>query len=270
MNVVLPEVAPVVVAEAAAVPMSLPARVDRQIVLPGLELPDVPEVVTITPRNVPAVSGTDECTTAGFDMAVVVLLPDSYDLIGTTDHPFGVPLLDGASVTHPVDTVMARGIPRLASPIIADDRLGEIWQTSVLESDSPDFLDTGNLETVPGLRGCCWSMDFAYDIDPGPDLLVGEFDRPPSGPWGALLLAARPQVVEAGRSDLLARGVSPRTLMPRNFLHGFTHVLPASPVREGWGYIRTGVGSAPPLRDRLVTGSHLFVSPVCRDLSAPN
>ena len=31
--------------------------VDGQIVLPGSELPDVPEVVTITSRNVPAVSG---------------------------------------------------------------------------------------------------------------------------------------------------------------------------------------------------------------------
>ena len=74
-------------------------------------------------------------------MAVEVLLPYSYDLIGTTDHPFGVPLLDGATLTHPVDglvrlditdTVMAHGIPRLASLIIADDRLGEIWRTSVL------------------------------------------------------------------------------------------------------------------------------------------
>ena len=146
--------------------------------LPGLELPDVPEVVTITPRNVPAVSGTDECTTAGFDMAVVVLLPDSYDLIGTTDHPFGVPLLDGASVTHPVDvlvwldikdTVMARGIPRLASPIIADDRLGEIWQC--LSQIRLIFWIRASPKLclcVPGLRGCCWSMEFAYDIDPGP------------------------------------------------------------------------------------------------------
>ena len=47
-----------------------------------------------------------------------------------------MPLLDGASVTHPADilvrldetdTVMARGSHRLASPIITDDRLGEMW-----------------------------------------------------------------------------------------------------------------------------------------------
>ena len=76
--------------------------VARRIVLPGSELPDVPEVVTVTSRSVPAMSWTDECAIAGFDMAVVVPLPDSHDLIGTTDHPFRVPLLDGASVTHPV------------------------------------------------------------------------------------------------------------------------------------------------------------------------
>ena len=52
--------------------------------------------------------------------------------------------------------------------------------------------------------------------------------------------------------------------MSRNFLQGFTHMSPAPQVREDWGYIRTGVGSAPLLRDQLVTGSHPFVSPICR------
>ena len=33
-------------------------------------------------------------------------------------------------------------------------------------------------------------MDFAYDIDPGPDLLVGEFDQP-CRPWGARLPLGR-------------------------------------------------------------------------------
>ena len=92
---------------------------------------------------------------------------DSCDLMGTLDHPFGVPLLDGTSVTYhteilvrleETDTVMARGSPRLAYPIILHDRLREMWQTSVLESDSPDFLDTGDLELclgVPGLRLVC-------------------------------------------------------------------------------------------------------------------
>ena len=51
--------------------------------------------------------------------------------------------------------------------------------------------------------------------------------------------------------------------MSRNFLQGFSHVSPASPVRGDWGYMRTGSGSAPPFRDQLVTGSHLFMSPVC-------
>ena len=40
-------------------------------------------------------------------------------------------------------------------------------------------------------------------------------------------------------------------------------VLEELPVREDWGYIRSGAGSASPLRDQLVTGSHLFGSAVC-------
>ena len=76
--------------------------VDGQIMFPGSELPDMPEIVTITSQNVPAVSWTDECATAGFDLAVEVLLLDSYDLIGMTDHPFRVLLLEGASVTRPI------------------------------------------------------------------------------------------------------------------------------------------------------------------------
>ena len=250
--------------------------IDRQIVLPISKLPEVHEDVAIAPQDGPAVSGTDVCTAGGSDMAMIVLLPDSYDSIRTTDHPFGVPSLDGASATHPADvlvrldvtdTVLARGIPGLTSPIIADGRPGGTLLTSVLGSDSPDFLDTGDPELclqVPKLRGCFWIMDFACNIDPGPDLSVREFGRPLGRPWGALLLAARPQVVEAGCSDLLCQGESPRTLMFRDFLQGSTHVSPALLVREDCGYISAGIGSATPLRDRLVTGSHLFVFPVCR------
>ena len=205
--------------------------IDRQIALPISELPDVHEDVAIAPRDVPAVSGADICATGSSDMAVIVLISDSYDSIHTTDHPFGVPPLDGASVTHPADvlvlldmtdTVLSREIPGLASPIIGD------------------FLDTGDPELclqVPELRGCFWAMDFACDIDPGPDMSVGEFL---GRPWGALLPAARPLLVEVGCSDLLCRGVSPRTLMFQDFLQGSTHVSPALPVREDWGYISAG------------------------------
>ena len=95
--------------------------------------------------------------------------------MGALDHPFGVLLLDGTSVTHPADilagldetdTVMARGGPRLAYPIIPHDRLGEMWRTSVLESDSPDFLDTGNPELCLGMpepRGCVWDIELVCD-----------------------------------------------------------------------------------------------------------
>ena len=44
---------------------------DRRFVLPGPELPDVPEMVTVTSQSVSAVSWADECVVAGFDVAVV-------------------------------------------------------------------------------------------------------------------------------------------------------------------------------------------------------
>ena len=86
-----------------------------------------------------------------------------------------MPLLDDASVMHPADIlvrldeadmVMARGSHRLASPIITDDQLGEMWRTSMLESDSPDFLDTGDPELClwrPELRGCIWDIELVCD-----------------------------------------------------------------------------------------------------------
>ena len=76
---------------------------DRRFVLPGSDLPDVPEMVIVTSQSASAVSWTDECVVAGFDVAVAVFLPDSCDWMGALDHPFGVPLLDGTSVTHPAD-----------------------------------------------------------------------------------------------------------------------------------------------------------------------
>ena len=165
------------------------------------------------------------------------------------------------------DTVLARGIPGLASPMIANGRQDGTLLTSVRGSDSPDFLDTGDRELclqVPKLRGCFWTMEFACDSDPGPDLSVREFGRPLGRLWGAFPLAARPLLNDAGCSDLLCRGVSARTLMFRDFLQGSTHVSPSLPVREEWGYISAGVGSTTPFQDQLVTGSHLFGSPVCR------
>ena len=108
-------------------------------------------------------------------------------------------------------------------------------------------------------------MDFASDIDPGPDLLQGAFGRSLDRPSGALALAGKSLLAEACCSDLLCRGVSPRSLMFRDLLQGTAHVLPALPVREDCWYISAGVGSATPLRSCLVTGSHL-VPPVCRGL----
>ena len=72
-------------------------------VLPTSELPDVHGNAAIAPRGVPAVFGTGVCATGGSDVSMVVLSPDSYDLIRMTDHPFVLPPLDGASVMHPED-----------------------------------------------------------------------------------------------------------------------------------------------------------------------
>ena len=95
--------------------------------------------------------------------------------MGALEHPFGVPLLDSTSVMHPkdilvrldeTDTVMGHGSPRLAYPIIPHDRVREMGRTSVLESDSPDFLDTGDPELCLGMlgqRGCVWDVVLVCD-----------------------------------------------------------------------------------------------------------
>ena len=109
--------------------------------------------VAIAPWDVPAVSGTVVCATDGSDMVMVVLSPDSYDLIRMADHPFKSPPLDGALVMHPedvsvlldvTDTVLTRGIPGLPSPVVAVGRPAGILLTSAFGTDSPDFLDTGD------------------------------------------------------------------------------------------------------------------------------
>ena len=71
----------------APVALSVGGDVVRQFVLPISELPNVHENMAIALREVPAVSGTDMCTASGSDVAMIVLLPDSYDSIHTTDHP---------------------------------------------------------------------------------------------------------------------------------------------------------------------------------------
>ena len=89
-------------------------------------------------------------------------------------------------------------------------------------------------------------MDFASDIDPGPDLSQGALGRYLGRPSGALALAGKPLLAEACCSDLLCRGVSPQSLMFRNIHQGTAHVSPALPVREDYWYISAGVGSASP------------------------
>ena len=150
-----------------------------QIVFLPSELPDVHGDESIASRDVPAVFGTGVCATGGPDMAMAVLSPNSYDLIRTTVHPFELPPLDGASVTHPedisvlldrMDTVLTRGLPGLPSPFIAVGQPGGTLPTSAFGSDSPNFLDTGDPALClpgPKLRHCLWVMDFASDIDPG-------------------------------------------------------------------------------------------------------
>ena len=116
---------------------------------------------------------------------------------------------------------------------------------------------------VPRLQRYLRVMDFASGIDPGPDLSQEAFGRSLGGPPGALALAGKPLLAETCCSDLLCRGVSPRSLMFRNFRQKTAHVSPALPVREDNWYISAGVRTVSPFRLCLVNGSHLFVPPVC-------
>ena len=111
--------------EPAPVALSVRRGAAGQTVFPTSELPDVHEDGALAPRDVPAVFGTGVCATGGSDMAMAALPLDSYDLIRTTVHPFELPPLDGASVTHPEDifvpldrmvSVLTQGIPGLPSP----------------------------------------------------------------------------------------------------------------------------------------------------------
>ena len=117
--------------ELAPVALSVGGGTAGQIVFPTSELPDVHGDAAIAPRDVPPVFGTGICTTGGSDMAMAVLLPDSYDLIRMMVHPFELLPLDEASVTHReditvlfdrTDTVLTRGIPGLPSPLVAVGR----------------------------------------------------------------------------------------------------------------------------------------------------
>ena len=141
---------------------------------------------------------------------MVVLSPDIYDSIHTTDHPVELPPLDGTSVTHHedvsvlldmTDTLLTIGIPGLPSPCVAVGRPGGTLPTFAFGSDSPDFLDTGDPALclpVPKLRCCFRIMDFASDIDPGPDLSGREFGRTLGRQSGPFVPAVRPLLVEVG------------------------------------------------------------------------
>ena len=156
------------------------------------------------------------------------------DWVGALDHPVGMPLLDGVSMAHRTDIlvqlnesdrVLDRGSPRLDYPIIPHNRVRRMWRLSVFESDSPDFLDTGDPDLCFGMPR---SRDGVGNVELDCDTAI------------------------------LARGVFSRTLMSTAL-----PVRKELPVREDWGYIRPGAGSESPFRDRPVTGSHLFGSAVC-------
>ena len=103
----------------------------------------------IAPQDVPAVFGTNVCTTVGVDRDMAVCSPDSSD--STSVHPMEWPTLEGASVAHTDDmfvrldgtvSVCNCGITTLDSPLIAVARPDGFARTYDFGSDSPDFLNT--------------------------------------------------------------------------------------------------------------------------------
>ena len=78
-------------------------------------LPDGHGDGLIAPQDVPAVFGTNVCTTVGVDRDMAVFSLDSSDLICVMVHPMELPTLEGASVAHPDDTRMTVGWDGLGS-----------------------------------------------------------------------------------------------------------------------------------------------------------
>ena len=157
------------------------------------------------------------------------------------------------------------GITGLDSPFIAVVRPNGFARTYDCGSDSPDFLDTGDPTPslpVPRLRRCLRVLDFAKDIDPGPDLSGREAVSASDEPSGALALPGEPLPAAPCYVDIFCRGVSPQPLLFRDFMQKTAHVSPAGPVREDSGYVSSNVGGVGPLRSWRATESHLFGLPV--------
>ena len=77
------------------------------------------------------------------------------DWVGALDHPVGKPLLDGILMAHPTDIFVPMNesdtVLDTDYPIIPHNRIRKIWRLSVFESDSPDFLYTGNPDICFGM-----------------------------------------------------------------------------------------------------------------------
>ena len=254
--------------ESAPVALSVRGGTAGQIVFPTSELPDEHEDAAIALRDVPAVFGTGVCATGGSDVVMAVLSPDSCDSICTMDHPSELLPLDGAPVTHledisvlldMTDTVLTRRTPGLLSLVVAVGRSGGTLPTSA-------WIHPIFWIWVIRCSACrCRSFDVASTLWILPVTLTRGLIfwwGSSVGPW----VGRRVRLAEACCSGLLCRGVSPQSPMFRDFLQGPAHMSPALPVREDWWYISAGVGSATPLQSYLVTGSHLFVPPVCRGI----
>ena len=211
----------------------------------------------LAPRIIPAVFGTTVRTTGGVDREMLVSAP--------------------------------------ASPFIAVVRPDGFARTYYCGSDSPVFLDTGDPTSsrpVPRLRCCLRVLDFASDIDPGPDLSWREVVSASDERSGALALPGELLPVAPCYVDIFARRVSPQLLTFLNFMQKTVHVSltgtvwessgyinpsadnnrlvvresPGVPFREGCGYICAEVWDARSFWSDLATKSHLFRLPVCSGL----
>ena len=226
-------------------------------------LPDGHGEELLAPRVVPAVFGTTMRTAVGVDRGMLVFTSNGYDLIYETVPQMELLTLEGASGVHPDSMVVQleetaaiwdnRDTSGPASPFISVVRSDGFARTYDCGLNSPDFLDTGDptpSRPVLRLRRCLRVLDFASDIDPGPDLLGRDVVSASNEQSGALALPGELLPLRSWRatgSHLFGLPDSNRLVVRES---------PGLTVREECGYICAVIGDARSFRSELVTESY--------------